>query len=100
MFSIISPRLSQTFNDSVKLFMAEGDVFGLGLVEADESAAAELARLKGVMQRFPPREGSSLLLEVHLEALEGKCVAHTFTVDAAGRLTIKTKVPFQLSFYI
>ena len=69
--------------------MAEGDVFGLGLVEADESAAAELARLRGVMQRFDkPREGTAL----HLEALEGECVAHTFTVDAAGRLTIKTKV--------
>ena len=65
-------------------------MFGLGLVEADESAAAELARLRGVMQRFPaPQEGSSL----HLEALEGKCVAHSFTVDAAGRLFIKTQVP-------
>ena len=84
-----APRLSQTFNDAVKLFMAEVDVFGLGLVEADESAAAELARLRGVMQRFPPpREGSSL----HLEALEGKCMAHSFTVDAMGRLFIKTKV--------
>ena len=70
------------------MFVAEGDVFGLELVEADESAAAELARLRGVMQRFPPREGSSL----HLEAVEGKCVAHSFTVDAAGRLFIKTKV--------
>ena len=57
--------------------MADGDVLGLGLVEADESAAAELARLRDVMQRFPaPREGSSL----HLEALEGRCVAHSFTV--------------------
>ena len=65
-------------------------MFGLGLVEADESAAAELARLRGVMQRFEkPREGSAL----HLEALEGKCVAHSFTVDAAGRLFIKTQVP-------
>ena len=76
-------------SDAAKLFVAEGDVFGLGLVEADESAAAELARLRGVMQRFPaPREGTSL----HLEALEGRCVAHSFTVDAAGRLFIKTKV--------
>ena len=73
----------------MKLFKAEGDVSGLGLVEADESAAAELARLTGIMQRFEkPREGSSL----HLEALEGECAAHTFTVDSAGRLTIKTKV--------
>jgi hypothetical protein len=41
------------------------------------------------MQRFPaPREGSSL----HLEALEGRCMGHSFTVDAAGRLFIKTKV--------
>ncbi len=71
--------------------MSEGDVFGLELVEADESAAAELARLRGVMQRFPPREGSSL----HLEALEGRCVGHSFTVDA-GRLTIKTKVSFPM----
>ena len=69
--------------------MAEGDVFGLELVEADESAAAELARLRGVMQRFPaPREGTSL----HLEALEGRYVAHSFNIDAAGRLTIKTQV--------
>ena len=72
------------------MFVAEGDVFGLGLVEADESAAAELARLRGVMQRFEkPREGSSL----HLESVEGKCVAHSFTVDAARRLFIKTEVP-------
>ena len=68
--------------------MAEGDVLGLGLVEADESAAAELARLRGVRQRFP--EGS-----LHLEALEGKCVAHSFTLHAAGRLIIKTKVHLQ-----
>ena len=27
--------------------MADGDVSGLGLVESDESAAAELARLRG-----------------------------------------------------
>jgi len=74
--------------EAAKLFVADGDVSGLGLVEADESAAAELARLRGVMQRFPaPREGTSL----HLEALEGRCVAHSFTVDA-GRLFIKTKV--------
>ena len=78
----------------MKLFVAEGDVSGLGLVEADESAAAELARLRGVMQRFQaPREGSSL----HLEALEGRCVGHSFTVDA-GRLTIKTKVSFPHGF--
>ena len=71
------------------MFMAEGDVFGLELVEADESAAAELARLRGVMQRFPaPREGSWM----HLEALEGRCVGHSFTVNATGRLFIKTKV--------
>ncbi len=69
--------------------MAEGDVYGLGLVEAHESAAAELARLRGVLQRFPaPRKGSTL----HLEALEGECFAHSFTVGAASRLTIKTKV--------
>jgi hypothetical protein len=54
-----------------------------------ESAAAELARLRGVMQRFPPREGTWL----HLKALEGRCVGHSFTVDAAGRLFIKTQVP-------
>ena len=77
-------------SDATKLFLAEGDVFGLELVEADESAAVELARLRGVMQRFEkPREGTAL----HLEALEGKCVAHSFTVDAAGRLFIKTQVP-------
>ena len=52
--------------------------------------SAELARLRGVMQRFEkPREGSSL----HLEAVKGKCVAHSFTVDAASRLFIKTEVP-------
>ncbi len=68
------------------MFMAEGDVFGLGLVEAHESAAAELARLRGIMQRFP--EGS-----LHLEALEGKCAAHCFS-GRAGRLIIKTKVKF------
>ena len=71
------------------MFEAEGYVAGLALLE-DESAAAELARLRGVMQRFEkPREGSAL----HLEALEGECVAHSFTVDAAGRLFIKTQVP-------
>jgi len=79
------------------LFVAEGDVFGLGLVEADESAAAELARLRGVMQRFPaPQEGSSL----HLESLEGRYVAHSFNINAAGRLTIKTKVSFLSHFVI
>ena len=71
-------------------------MFGLGLVEADESAAAELARLRGVMQRFPPREGTSL----HLESLEGRYVAHSFNIDAAGRLTIKTKVSFLSHFVI
>ena len=66
------------------MFEAEGYVAGLAL----ESAV--LARLRGVMQRFEkPREGSAL----HLEALEGECVAHSFTVDAAGRLFIKTQVP-------
>ncbi len=81
----------QSLGDAARLFVAEGDVFGLGLVEAeDESAAAELARLRAVMQRFPPTEGTSL----HLEALEGRCVAHSFTVDAASRLFIKTKVAF------
>ncbi len=77
------------------MFVAEGDVYGLGLVEADESAAAELARLRGVMQRFPaPQEGSSL----HLYAHEGQCVVHSFTVDAAGRLFIKTKASSHLLF--
>ena len=87
--------LLQSSNKAAKLFMAEGDVFGLGLVEAeDESAAAELARLRAVKQRFPPTEGSSL----HLEALEGRCVGHSFTVDAASRLTITTKVPSSHSY--
>ena len=63
-------------------------MLGLELVETDESAAAELARLRGVLQRFP--EGS-----LHLEALEGKCAAHCFS-GRAGRLSIKTKVHLQL----
>jgi hypothetical protein len=73
--------------NAAALFVAEGDVFGLELVEAHESAAAELARLRGVLQRFP--EGS-----LHVEALEGKCVAHCFSGRAEGRLTIKTKVTY------
>jgi len=75
--------------------VAEGDVSGLELVEADKSAAAELAKLREIMQRFPaPQEGTSL----HLESLEGRCVVHTFRV-VAGRLFIKTKVSF-LSHYM
>ena len=67
-------------------------MFGLGLLLEDESAAAEHARLTGVAGRFEkPREGTWL----HLEALEGRCVGHSFTVDA-GRLTIKTQVPLLL----
>jgi len=79
----------QSLSEAAKFFVVEGDVFGLGLVEADETAAAELARLRDIMQRFPaPREGIS----VHMETVENKHVAHSFTVDAAGRLFIKTKV--------
>jgi hypothetical protein len=71
------------------MFVTEGDVFGLELVKADASAAAELASLRGIMQRFPsPPKGTSL----HLDALEGKCVVHSFMLDAADRLFIKTKV--------
>ena len=61
-----------------------------GYVAVLELESAELARLRGVAGRFEkPREG----LLVHLEAVEGKCVAHSFTVDAARRLFIKTEVP-------
>ena len=76
--------MSQSSSEAVKLFEAEGYVAGL------ELESAELARLRGVAGRFEkPREGSL----VHLEAVEGQCVANTFTVDAAGRLFIKTEVP-------
>jgi len=82
----------QSSKEAAKLFVAEGDVFGLGLLLEDESAAAEHARLTGVAGRFEkPPEGTWL----HLEALEGRCVGHSFTVDA-GRLTIKTQVPLLL----
>ena len=69
-------------------------MFGLGLAlqalqAGDAVAEAEHARLAGVAARFAaPAQGSA----AHYELIEGRCEAHTLSVDGAKRLTIKTKV--------
>ena len=85
----------------LKLCVAEGDLFGLGLaLEAaagDEALAKdhaagleEQARLAGLATRYrAPEKWSSGL---HFDALEAGWVAHSLRVDGAGRLTIRTMV--------
>ena len=85
----------------LKLCVAEGDLFGLGLaLEAaagDEALAKdhaagleEQARLAGLAARYgAPEKGSSGL---HFEASEAGWVTHSLKVDGAGRLTIRTTV--------
>ena len=85
----------------LKLCVAEGDLFGLGLaLEAaagDEALAKdhaagleEQARLAGLAARSgAPEKGSSGL---HFESSEAGWVTHSLKVDGAGRLTIRTMV--------
>ena len=87
----------------LKLCVAEGDLFGLGLaLEAaagDEALAEdhaagvrERARLAGLAARYgAPEKGARKVLVEAAEA-EAGWVAHSLAVDGAGRLTIRTMV--------
>lgn len=105
-FSSINPNFSvfllpQPAAEFLDLCMAEGDLYSLGLaLEAaagDETLAEdhaagvrEQARLTSLVARYgTPEKGSSGL---HFEPSEADWLAHSFRVDSAGRLTIRTTV--------
>ena len=102
--SPVSPccrTLRQSAAEYLKLCVAEGDLFGLGLaLEAaagDEALAKdhaaglqEQARLAGFAVRYgAPEKGSSGL---HFQVSDAGWMTHSLRVDGAGRLTIRTMV--------
>ena len=85
----------------LKLCVAEGDLFGLGLAleaaagdealaEDHTAGAREQARLAELAARYgAPEKGS---IGLHFQASEAGWVTHSLRVDGAGRLTICTMV--------
>jgi hypothetical protein len=98
-FSLPFCHQTQPAAEYLKLCVAEGDLFGIGLaLEAaagDEALAKdhaagleEQARLAGLAARYGVQENGSNTLRV--EASEAGWVTHSLKVDGAGRLTIQT----------
>lgn len=96
-------RGSQTPDELLALVLGSGDICRIGLTlkafegevgvkaRADRAIAEEeLGRLKWVARKFRrPPKASGL---IHFEFVKGVWVSHEMRTDAAGGLTIKTKV--------